>query len=483
MIASVFGELRLRSAAAFSLAVLACVTAQTASAADCPGHPDAIGTSRTIVVDPRQYPIVGTMQYGKTLPLEDHEVVLTFDDGPLPKYSNQILDILAAHCAKATFFLVGRQANDNPEGVRKVRDAGHTVATHTQNHPTGMDRLPLDRSRQEIEQGIASVTAALADGTAPAPFVRIPGLRTNDGIEEFARAKGLQVWSADFPADDWRNVSAARVYELAIKRLEAKGKGILLLHDIQPRTVAALPRILHELKARGYRIVHVVPATPGRPSTPTEPQQWQLHPASEMVAISRWPKIPRFRVCQHRSTPRPGSVRPRLAQHRSRPTYAAARARRSAATDNAVAETNHIAAGPHACRAVGSGREHFQDPGNRPASRCWPSAPTRAPTAQTPRATEVSAKLAGKPRRHRGPAAAQPAASATQPPEEANGTAPRPAARGQEERPIRSRCRLEEALTRPDRIRTASLETACAQFVTILAMQSRMTRARNSRSI
>ena len=148
------------------------------------------------------------MQYDKTLPLEDREVVLTFDDGPLPKYSNQILDILAAHCAKATFFLVGRQANANPEGVRKVRDAGHTVATHSQNHPAGMHRLPLDRSRQEIEQGIASVTAALGDGTAPAPFLRIPGLRVNDGIEAFAASKGLQIWSADFPADDWRNVSA-----------------------------------------------------------------------------------------------------------------------------------------------------------------------------------------------------------------------------------------------------------------------------------
>jgi peptidoglycan/xylan/chitin deacetylase (PgdA/CDA1 family) len=213
--------------------LLTSVAAQAASAADCPGHPDAIGTSRTIVVDPRAHPIIGTMQYAKTLPLADREVVLTFDDGPLPKYSNQILDILAAHCAKATFFLVGRQANANPEGVRKVRDAGHTVATHSQNHPTGMDRLPLDRSRQEIEQGIASVTAALADGTAPAPFLRIPGLRVNDGIEEFAASKGLQLWSADFPADDWRDVSANRVYELAMQRLEKKGKGILLLHDIQ----------------------------------------------------------------------------------------------------------------------------------------------------------------------------------------------------------------------------------------------------------
>ena len=83
-------------------------------------------------------------------------------------------------------------------------------------------------------------------------------------------------------------------YDLAIKRLEDKGRGILLLHDIQARTVAALPKILHELKARGYRIVHVVPATPERPATPTEPMQWQLHPPSENVAISHWPKIPNF---------------------------------------------------------------------------------------------------------------------------------------------------------------------------------------------
>src|SRR5882757_2542857 len=280
--------------AAFVFGVLICVAAQAASAADCPGHPDAIGTSRTLVVDPREHPIIGTMQYAKTLPLEDHEVVLTFDDGPLPKYSYQILDILAAHCAKATFFLVGRQANANPEGVRKVRDAGHTVATHTQNHPGNMNRLPLDRAQKEIEDGIASVTAALADGTQPAPFFRIPGLGRSDVIEEYAEAKGLQVWSADFPADDWRHVSSQRVYDLAIQRLEAKGKGILLLHDIQARTVAALPRILNELKARGYRIVHVVPATSEQPATPTEPQQWQLHPPSETVAISRWPRIPNF---------------------------------------------------------------------------------------------------------------------------------------------------------------------------------------------
>ena len=83
----------------------------------------------------REHPRIGTMQYAETLPLADGEVVLTFDDGPLPKYSNRILEILASQCVKATFFLVGRQAQANPEGVRKVRDAGHTVATHSQNHP------------------------------------------------------------------------------------------------------------------------------------------------------------------------------------------------------------------------------------------------------------------------------------------------------------------------------------------------------------
>jgi len=298
MIASVYVGLQKRPStarwAAFFLCMLTCAAAQSAQAADCPDHPDAIGTSRTLVVDPREHPLIGTMQYAKTLPLADHEVVLTFDDGPLPKYSYQILDILAAQCVKATFFLVGRQANANPEGVRKVRDAGHTIATHTQNHPSNMQRLPIDRARKEIEDGIASVTAALADGTAPAPFVRIPGLARADAIEEYTESKGIQLWSADFPADDWRRVSSQRVYDLAIQRIEAKGKGILLLHDIQPRTVAALPRILRELKARGYRIVHVVPATSERPATPTEPQQWQLNPASEMVATSRWPKIPNF---------------------------------------------------------------------------------------------------------------------------------------------------------------------------------------------
>jgi peptidoglycan/xylan/chitin deacetylase (PgdA/CDA1 family) len=285
---------RTRQWAGCCLGLLICAAAQPVAAADCPGHPDALGTSRTLVVDPRAHPRIGAMQYPETLPLQDHEVVLTFDDGPLPRNSNQVLEILASQCVKATFFTIGRMALAYPDGVRKLRDAGHSIGTHTQDHPLGMDRMSIERAKQEIDDGIASVKSALGDDAALTPFFRIPGLARAEAVEGYLASQGIQTWSADFLADDWRHISSSRVYELAIKRLEAKGRGILLLHDIQARTAAALPRILHELKARGYRIVHVVPATPELPATPSEPQQWQLYPVSEYVAISHWPKIPNF---------------------------------------------------------------------------------------------------------------------------------------------------------------------------------------------
>lgn len=272
-----------------------CSSAIASRAAECPGNPDAIGTSRTLVVDPREHPRIGTMQYSETLPLADREVVLTFDDGPLPHSSNAVLDILARQCVKATFFVVGRMAKTFPDGVRKLRDAGHSIGTHSQNHPLNFQHRSVAQAKTEVDEGIASTLAALnGDASALAPFFRVPGLLRADAVEDYLASQGIQTWSADFPADDWRHISGDQVFRIAMSRLEAKGKGILLLHDIQPRTVAALPRMLHEMKARGYRIVHVVAATPERPKTPTEPEQWRLHPISEDVALSHWPKVPNF---------------------------------------------------------------------------------------------------------------------------------------------------------------------------------------------
>lgn len=246
------------------------------------------------------------MQYRETLPLRDHEVVLTFDDGPLPKYSNQVLQILADECIKATFFIIGEQAKANPEGVRKLVAAGHTVGTHTMTHPLTMNRMPIDKAEAEINGGIAWTSAAMTDPSKLAPFFRIPGLMRADGVEDYLISRGIQIWSADFPADDWRHISPDRVYQLAMQRLEAKGKGILLLHDIQPRTVAALPKIIRDLKARGYRIVHVVPATADQPATPTTPVEWLLHPPTETTPIARWPTVPNFVFAQTKTLPAPG---------------------------------------------------------------------------------------------------------------------------------------------------------------------------------
>ena len=95
-------------------------------------------------------------------------------------------------------------------------------------------------------------------------------------------------WSADFPADDWRRISASEVTRRALQRLEAKGKGMLLLHDIQPATALALPGLLRELKVRGYRVVHIVPSSAERAKTPTVAEAWlpKRRPGPAVTAFS-----------------------------------------------------------------------------------------------------------------------------------------------------------------------------------------------------
>jgi peptidoglycan/xylan/chitin deacetylase (PgdA/CDA1 family) len=230
-------------------------------AENCPGHPDAIGTSRVLAIDPAKFPRVGRMQYPDSLPLNDKEVVLTFDDGPLLPHSNQILDILAAQCVKATYFLLGEMARAFPAAVRRIYEDGHTIGTHSEDHPTRFGELPVERMRQEIDWGISDVGAALGDIRYLAPFFRIPGLARSDLVESELAARGLSVFSSDTVADDWHHrIGAKGIIAAAIRRLEASGKGILLLHDIHPKTVAALPGLLKELKDKGFHIVHLAPS-------------------------------------------------------------------------------------------------------------------------------------------------------------------------------------------------------------------------------
>jgi peptidoglycan/xylan/chitin deacetylase (PgdA/CDA1 family) len=239
----------------------ACLPAP-ALAEDCPGHPDALGTSRVLVVDPSKIQRVGVMQYAQSLPLADKEVVFTFDDGPLPPHSTAVLDILAAQCVKATFFLVGEMAREFPSIVRRIHEEGHTIGTHSEHHPLRMNKMPIDKVRAEIDRGIADVGGALWDQKDLAPFFRIPGLARNDAIEKELADRSLVVFSSDTVADDWhRRIRSVDIARLALSRLEARGKGILLLHDIHHVTVAALPELLSKLKAAGFHVVHIVPGT------------------------------------------------------------------------------------------------------------------------------------------------------------------------------------------------------------------------------
>jgi peptidoglycan-N-acetylglucosamine deacetylase len=233
-----------------------------AASAQCPGNPDALGISRVLTVDPNEYPRVGAMDHAAELPLTDKEVVLTFDDGPLPRYSNPILDILASECVKATFFLIGEMAHANPATVRRIFADGHTIGTHSQDHPLPFDKLPRSLVEYEIDRGIANVEAALGETWQVAPFFRVPGLAHSDLIDSELAARHLVSFSSDTVADDWHHrISPRKIIDLAVKRLEARGKGILLLHDIHEATVAALPGLLNDLKDHGFHIVHVVPSS------------------------------------------------------------------------------------------------------------------------------------------------------------------------------------------------------------------------------
>jgi peptidoglycan/xylan/chitin deacetylase (PgdA/CDA1 family) len=298
--------------------VLCLVGSVAASAAEsCPGNPDALGTSRTLTISPADFARIGSMQYTQTLPLEDHEVVITFDDGPIPPYTNAVLDALAAQCVKATYFLVGEMAKAYPSIVRRIYNAGHTIGTHSQNHPFRFQRLSMDKAESQVSTGIESVDAALGDPKALSPFFRIPGLGRTDALESYLASKSIVTWSADVVADDWKHIKASEITRRAMRRLEEKGRGILLLHDIHPATVLAVPTLLKELKARGYRVVQVV-AAGERPD-----QLPELLGAPEYNKEG-WPRIVKANVTRaapdkaalrHRATKDAGAKRRRLAVH------------------------------------------------------------------------------------------------------------------------------------------------------------------------
>ena len=240
----------------------ALAAAPTAEAADCPGNPDALGTARVIEVDASTTPQVGRKHFPVTLPLAPREVVLTFDDGPLPGTTERVLDALRRECARASFFLLGRNVAAHPALARREMAEGHTVGHHTYAHPL-LSRMSLPRAEAEIDRGFAAVDLALYGdaGKAPrTPFFRFPGFASNAALLELLKRRGIVVFGADLWASDWNRMSKAQELQLVMSRLAKANGGIVLLHDTQPHTAAMVPDLLRALKRQNYRLVHVVPA-------------------------------------------------------------------------------------------------------------------------------------------------------------------------------------------------------------------------------
>jgi peptidoglycan/xylan/chitin deacetylase (PgdA/CDA1 family) len=232
------------------------VTPAPAQTAPCPGHPNALGTSRTIVLDPHGVQ-VGTKHFPQTLALGPHEIVLTFDDGPSPATTSMILNALASECVKATFFIIGREAEGHPDFVRRIAAEGHTVGHHSMTHPMTLATISYPAAVNDIDRGIAAVDSAL--GKKAAPFFRFPGFGSSPALLSYMDRKGFAVFGADLWVGDWILMTPEHQLVLIMNRLEQAGRGIVLFHDTQLQTARMLPAFLATLKARGWKVVHVVP--------------------------------------------------------------------------------------------------------------------------------------------------------------------------------------------------------------------------------
>jgi peptidoglycan/xylan/chitin deacetylase (PgdA/CDA1 family) len=217
-------------------------------------NPDALGVTRTVEIDTTGGPGFGFEHYKAYDFLQDKEVVLTFDDGPQVNTTKAILDALDEQCAKAIFFSLGKMAIGLPEIIRDVARRGHTVGTHTWSHQN-LSKKSDQEAKDEIEKGISGVRRAV--GGPISPFFRYPYLRDSKATLAHLASRNISMFSTDADSFDFKRQSPEKLVESTMKRLEKKGKGILLFHDIQPNTAKAMPAMLAALKAGGYKIVHM----------------------------------------------------------------------------------------------------------------------------------------------------------------------------------------------------------------------------------
>jgi peptidoglycan/xylan/chitin deacetylase (PgdA/CDA1 family) len=221
-------------------------------------NPGALGVARTVEIDTTGGPGFGFEHFKQHDFLRDKEVVLTFDDGPWVT-TPAVLKALAAECVKATFFSIGKHATYYPETLREVAKAGHTVASHTWSHVDLAKKTP-EEAKEEIEKAISAVKWALENDGQEAPFFRFPGLSHPPEMVTYLGERNIAIFSTDIDSFDFKTRKAEQVIKNVMTKLQKRGKGIVLLHDFRQATSHAVPQLLAQLKAGGYKIVHMRPA-------------------------------------------------------------------------------------------------------------------------------------------------------------------------------------------------------------------------------
>ena len=229
--------------------------AQSAPAgAACAGKSDALGVSRTVEIDTTGGPGFGFEHFKMHDFLRPQEVVLTFDDGPWPGNTPAVLQALAAHCTKATFFPIGKHAIWHPGILKQVAAQGHTIGSHTWSH-ANLAKKSLDEAKEEIERGVSAVRVAL--GAPGAPYFRFPALKHPPAIVEYLGERNIGIFSTDLDSFDFKRRKPGQLVKGVLAKLDKLGKGIVLMHDFQSATARDVPALLAELQAKGYKIVHM----------------------------------------------------------------------------------------------------------------------------------------------------------------------------------------------------------------------------------
>jgi peptidoglycan/xylan/chitin deacetylase (PgdA/CDA1 family) len=251
-----------KSAAAPQAAPAPAPAAIPAPAKAACANPNALGIARTVEIDTTGGPGFGFEHFKELDFLRDKEVVLTFDDGPWPVNTPSVLKTLADQCTTGVFFPIGKHATYEPEILKKVLAAGHTVGAHTWSHANlNNKKLTEQQRKDEIEKGFSAVKWALG-GVSPAPFFRFPALQHPPEMVTYLGNRNIAIFSCDLDSFDFKASKPQTVVDTVMRKLDKLGKGIILMHDFQKHTAEALPELLNRLKAGGYKVVKMIPKAP-----------------------------------------------------------------------------------------------------------------------------------------------------------------------------------------------------------------------------